>query len=321
MLSDRTETPWLDQDPLDIVGEQWRAIKGYEGYYEVSNYGRVKSAPRPKRLKVKILGLRLSPSGVIVALFRDGGPQFTSLRKTVAEAFDLVCPAGQEWYPKNGNGLDTRLSNLVSRYPPPMSAPAPPPPIQLSPQSRRDKEVGIYENEVMVAQICRDCRVPEPLSAFSLLKNVTPPRHSRVCRSCANLVHVLGRRGARKVLDEQEGVAAGHRCCAHCHQERPLDTAHFRRNSTTSGFNYVCLVCRPVTQKAVVAESAASKRMGTLLNNIIVAGLAGDPRQVEAYARLLADNLDAAGQHKQATRVRRVLGEQTVQSQPVGLDG
>lgn len=34
---------WLSMDNLD--GEEWRPVVGYKGYYEVSNYGRVKRLP------------------------------------------------------------------------------------------------------------------------------------------------------------------------------------------------------------------------------------------------------------------------------------
>lgn len=60
--------------------------------------------------------------------------------------------------------------------------------------------------------------------------------------------------------------------------------------------------------------------MFTEVCKIIEAGLASDPAQVEAYARLLAENLDKAGQPKEATRVLRALGDQTLQSRPVCLD-
>jgi len=38
-----------DPETGKIVSEEWRAIAGYEGIYEVSNYGRVKSLPNRRR--------------------------------------------------------------------------------------------------------------------------------------------------------------------------------------------------------------------------------------------------------------------------------
>jgi phenylacetate-coenzyme A ligase PaaK-like adenylate-forming protein len=40
----------------------------------------------------------------------------------------------------------------------------------------------------------------------------------------------------------------------------------------------------------------------------------------ESYARLLAENLDKVGQHKESSRVRRALGEQTLQAAQATLD-
>jgi hypothetical protein len=60
--------------------------------------------------------------------------------------------------------------------------------------------------------------------------------------------------------------------------------------------------------------------MYTEVCKIIEASQAGDKQKAEAYARLLATNLEKAGQPKEATRILRALGDQTLQSPPVGLD-
>ena len=36
-------------DLISRSQEEWKAIKGYEGIYEVSNFGNVRSLPRYKR--------------------------------------------------------------------------------------------------------------------------------------------------------------------------------------------------------------------------------------------------------------------------------
>ena len=59
--------------------------------------------------------------------------------------------------------------------------------------------------------------------------------------------------------------------------------------------------------------------MYTEICKIIAAAKVGDTKKAEAYARLLADNLDKDGQHKESTRVRRALGDHTLQSRPVSL--
>jgi hypothetical protein len=60
--------------------------------------------------------------------------------------------------------------------------------------------------------------------------------------------------------------------------------------------------------------------MYTEICKIIEAAIAGDQGRAESYARLLAQNLDKAGQPKEATRVLRALGDATAQSPPAGLD-
>jgi hypothetical protein len=39
-------TAYLNRSPDDLKGEQWKSIDGYEDYYQISNYGRVKSFAR-----------------------------------------------------------------------------------------------------------------------------------------------------------------------------------------------------------------------------------------------------------------------------------
>lgn len=53
---------------------------------------------------------------------------------------------------------------------------------------------------------------------------------------------------------------------------------------------------------------------------IIEAAMAGDKQKAEAYARLLAVNLEKDGKPKEATRILRALGDQTLQSAQVCLD-
>lgn len=76
--------------------EVWKDIKGYEGYYQVSNLGRVKSLDRlvigkdgKKYLyKGKLLAGRENGHGyLIVDLYKDGIPKKRTIHCLVAEAF------------------------------------------------------------------------------------------------------------------------------------------------------------------------------------------------------------------------------------------
>ena len=65
--------------------EQWKDIEGYEGLYQVSNQGRVKSL---KFGKEKIRKCREMPNGYLqVDLWKDGKPTMKKVHRLVAEAF------------------------------------------------------------------------------------------------------------------------------------------------------------------------------------------------------------------------------------------
>ena len=64
--------------------EIWRAIKGYEDLYEVSNFGRVKSLFRYKKVLKPIKDI----NGYLkVNLYKNGNHKFVNIHKLVANAF------------------------------------------------------------------------------------------------------------------------------------------------------------------------------------------------------------------------------------------
>lgn len=76
--------------------EIWKDIKGYEGYYQISNLGRVKSLPRLHKkwdghnyiCKEKILKQAVNTGGYhFVELFKNGIGRITLVHKLVAESF------------------------------------------------------------------------------------------------------------------------------------------------------------------------------------------------------------------------------------------
>lgn len=67
--------------------EIWKQIKNYEGLYEVSNMGRVRSLPR-KTTKGKIISPNVKKNGYLtVSLFKDGKQNYKLIHRLVAEAF------------------------------------------------------------------------------------------------------------------------------------------------------------------------------------------------------------------------------------------
>ena len=68
--------------------EQWKAIDGYEGIYEVSDLGRIKSLNYKRTRKEKILKPRKHTCGyLMVSLYKDGKVEQPKIHRLVAEAF------------------------------------------------------------------------------------------------------------------------------------------------------------------------------------------------------------------------------------------
>ena len=71
------------------MNEEWRDIKGYEGFYQVSNLGRVRSLNcRGHKGCIGILTPRLDGKGYeMVALYKEGKARNTKVHRLVAQAF------------------------------------------------------------------------------------------------------------------------------------------------------------------------------------------------------------------------------------------
>lgn len=101
--------------------EVWRDIKGYEGYYQISNLGRVRSVDHiaiekntGKRVskRGRILRQSAKPEYCLVRLCRDGIATTYKPHRLVALAF-LEEPTGAAIVNHiNGNKLDNRAANL-----------------------------------------------------------------------------------------------------------------------------------------------------------------------------------------------------------------
>lgn len=96
--------------------EEWKPVVGYEGLYEVSNLGRIKSLPRNKT-KGGIMKQFKSVGYMYVGLHKDGKATPKRVHKLVMMAFDPR-PTGN-YYDKNftinhidGDKTNNNLSNL-----------------------------------------------------------------------------------------------------------------------------------------------------------------------------------------------------------------
>lgn len=114
-------------DNTSLPNEEWRPVVGWEGRYEVSDHGRVRSLDREvylspgktRRRKGRVLKpgtVRGTHEYVNLMTSTPGSPG--SPRKTryvhqlVLEAFVGPCPEGMQVCHWNDDGLDNRLVNL-----------------------------------------------------------------------------------------------------------------------------------------------------------------------------------------------------------------
>lgn len=101
--------------------EKWKDVPGYDGNYQVSDLGRVRSwlpAPRahgvigPRPAKPRILKPNVSTRYQFVCLYRNKRQRFASIHTLVLEAFIGPRPVGMVACHGAGGVLDNRLSNL-----------------------------------------------------------------------------------------------------------------------------------------------------------------------------------------------------------------
>lgn len=94
--------------PNPSVPESWKPVEGYEGRYEVSDAGRVRSLLTGKVLKT----FRGGRGYLSVSLRRDGEGRTTYVHHLVARAFIGPRPTGLDICHQNGDVTDARASNL-----------------------------------------------------------------------------------------------------------------------------------------------------------------------------------------------------------------
>jgi ribosomal protein S14 len=104
-----------------VPDENWRPVVGWEGLYEVSDLGRVRTIPRPLLMRngltrmwgVRYFSLAVPSRGYKAAKLADGRRKATiAVHRLVLEAFVGPCPEGMECCHGPGGRHDNRLSNL-----------------------------------------------------------------------------------------------------------------------------------------------------------------------------------------------------------------
>jgi len=98
------------------MSEEWKPIPGYEGHYEVSSTGEVRSLRSRFGLRAEPRAVvpLVHPSGYLsVGLCKDAFVRRRRVHQLVLEAFVGPRPQGSETRHLNGKQADNRLENLT----------------------------------------------------------------------------------------------------------------------------------------------------------------------------------------------------------------
>ena len=109
------------------LSEQWRQVPGFEGFYEVSDWGRVRSVARQEWVppnEQSLQGhLRFRPGRLLkqyldrygylkVVLRKEDKPHYWTAHRLVTLAFIGPCPAGLQVDHRDGNRTNNHVKNL-----------------------------------------------------------------------------------------------------------------------------------------------------------------------------------------------------------------
>lgn len=95
------------------MNETWKPVRGYEGLYEVSDWGNVRSLNYRRTGMVKLLKQRTNQFGYqVIGLNYDGKQHFNQVHRLVAEAFIPNPYNKPEVDHINTNRTDNRVENL-----------------------------------------------------------------------------------------------------------------------------------------------------------------------------------------------------------------
>lgn len=270
METPRTLPPWFDVDPADLPEEQWRDIPSYDGYYQVSSLGRVKSLRRllgqGQRLKERILSQRSTVKPHACVQFSVDGvlEKFTVLQLVVLAFLPDAAP-GKMYYHRNKNGFDNRLSNVVcgsreesARVGYELGVG---PPIDQISREFIQARAAEYERNfchldagALVAKVCTTCLVEQPISEFYTNGN----RLRRECKGCALRGHGVMDIGKHK--NRMELAAAGLRICSDCKLPKSLDQDFSNNKKAFLGKTNTCKACAKIRNDKSNAARAAAKR-------------------------------------------------------------
>lgn len=103
---------------MSTLIEHWKPVVGFEGFYEISNTGRIWSVPRidahnvPRGGHVMVPQINSRTGYSVVHLRKDGKSKLYKVHSLILEAFEGERPDGKMALHKDGMQRRARLSNL-----------------------------------------------------------------------------------------------------------------------------------------------------------------------------------------------------------------
>lgn len=182
--------------------ERWRPVPGYEGLYDVSDHGRVRSHHREPNT---LLRQSKTPRYLTVGLAKNGERRMWHVHRLVLLAFVGPLPEGMQSRHLDGDETNNHLSNLT---------------YGTVSQNVLDKvRHGTYRNGQNTKTECIRGH------AFDDENTYVNPRGHRVCRTCSRMHNA--RRGS--------GECRTTGCTKPDKAARGLCWKHYRRTLTTQG--------------------------------------------------------------------------------------
>lgn len=267
--------PWLDKDLSDREGEEWRSVVGYDGLYEVSNHGRIKSIARwvgvrgqsaMRFVRARILSqvLNAKTGARHCNLSQDGVIRGGQIMTRVAEAWLRPKGEGEVYYHINKDQQDNRLANLavgmnsisvqVSYAVGAMSGLRSGQTIGQEQAARFARERAAIDkidgSGALIARECKTCKAVKPIEDFPA-RDSSGIERRLVCWVCTS-----ARDGVKNIGKQREAsdlAAAGLRRCCRCKEVKRLDDDFGRASKEPTGRLHYCKGCRAAYKKRVVA--------------------------------------------------------------------
>ncbi|MBC8495168.1 hypothetical protein H8D36_03375 [archaeon] len=247
--------PHLDRILDDIDGEEWRDVFGYDGYYQVSNFGRVKSLRRlvnsrhgGRWVNEKIMAQGWDKCSSML-FSKEGTTETQHIPNLVADAFLRERKPNEEICHLNKLIHDSRLENLKI--------------MPIGDSQKINYELGIqdkyrfnkirakflkkhreehfiYSGGVLVAKICKECK-------RRLLPSDYYEEQDFICKKCRK--EKEGTKEYGKNLNRGKLAGKGFRKCHLCGETKSL-TEFYNCKRNPFGKTYSCKKCQLAKRKA-----------------------------------------------------------------------